>query len=493
MSAVHARVVLRSLLAVVVAGIALGFAAPQALACDDDPVVAISGALAEPYVTLDAHSVHLSVTTAYPITNIEVWHGFTPWDSIDPETLRTGPNTYEGEVGPYDATEASPGPKNVHIVVDTTACGGFTEVVAWLEFELVGDTSAPAFDPDFEADASLDANGRAIIDWDSALDPDDEHELMGAGVVGYDYRTRRDAGAWSSWQQTSELVIALDGSHQGEHIDLEVAPRDAAGNVGATKSASLTVTGTGNICQPTTDGYPAQCVNPNMTEDFDDVDAELVPLEPDPSAQRRDASPGRRYYVDVVGGSWVTVRSRPQSLAIGNAHDGWAFDRNDAQDMPDDNAYRWGFLAGRFNDCTWIDIRRTNASGDVEDTGCGAPVETAPAQVGKTFNCDCTYATRLPVRNAHSECANVYPGVTYPNLKQECRDKIRAITHDDVDGGYHLGWRYVTNDGRYVMAKEIPEHGYSRGDGIWVFVPRDTFGRLCGRNLTTHKPECDNA
>jgi hypothetical protein len=101
------------------------------------------------------------------------------------------------------------------------------------------------------------------------------------------------------------------------------------------------------------------------------------------------------------------------------------------------------------------------------------------------------------VKHAHSECANLYPGVLTNNgTKQTCTNKISPawFDQDDVndEDGYRLGWRYITKDGRYVMAKQPESHGYSHGQGVWKFVPRSTFGKLCQRPGGHEKPVCDN-
>jgi hypothetical protein len=89
-----------------------------------------------------------------------------------------------------------------------------------------------------------------------------------------------------------------------------------------------------------------------------------------------------------------------------------------------------------------------------------------PDQTGfaRSFNCNCSGPMKVNLITGANEWTNVQPwknptGGPFINLR------TRAA-------GYCVEWRYVTRDGRWVMAKD---RNVADIDGTWTFMERSAF------------------
>jgi YD repeat-containing protein len=348
------------------------------------------------------------------------------------------------------------------------------------------DRSGPVFGGDFTTSASLDPDtGVAVLDWDGAMDPDLPDGTVGSGLAGYVVRTRPSGGTWSNWVPTNLEQALVANSADGQGYDVEVQPHDQLGNQGAVKAFSVTVTGQGSECQATANGYPPRCSDDPGGEDTTEPEpASLVatPLMNSGGSIQPFAS-AYRYYVQIGGGGWKTIRRWQNSYAIGNVHNGWQFDQA-RQDYSATSGWITGEVHGDFNDCGWIQFEPRTSGQDV-DTGCPTHLKIELERFADGVNCSsCNRGTPIKVIRPYPECRNVSPSPT-DHVPTTCLDEITTRTTDQaVKDGYYVDWRYVTNDNRFVMVDDTNVADSNKSNGFWVFMDRRAFRRpsLCTRN-----------
>jgi YD repeat-containing protein len=353
------------------------------------------------------------------------------------------------------------------------------------------DTTAPVLSlSDIEAGYGS-ADSKTLVDWKAADDPDFADGYVSTGVAGYNVRYRRDGGAWSGWSTVTSSRILLSGGHVGEAIVVEVSAFDGAGNTSAVKSASTTAVSysgaAGTLaCWPSDDGIPPDC---NDASDVDEANggptASLTPVV-STGRQTADASTGlSRYYIRVKG-LWTTARLRPRSYVVGNVKDGWTLDR-----VGDDAAgYAFGTIRGAFQGCGWIQATYDGPYAHNGTSNCtnlgdiGLPkLATIAQQVNPLRTSGSDTVLKSNQANGVKFCAyiNPWPGVT--GSGHQCGGVYKKVTFAQLSasGGYHVGWRYVTLDGKWVLVQDSDAAHHNDGYATinWWFVRRSAFNVLC--------------
>jgi hypothetical protein len=316
-----------------------------------------------------------------------------------------------------------------------------------------------------------------------------------SGMSGYSYRYQHAGSAWSAWQTTTDELGIVPGSHNGEIIALEIVPADQVGNPGPTKQVSVTVTGTGDPCGATANGYPSNCAAAAPTQQEEDAGLEdPVTLEPapPPSGLAPLASvPATRYTVHVGGGGWATIRRNHGSYVIGNIRDTWSMD---VADNSATNGSLQGRILGQYGDCGWVFAVGFQSSGSTT-TGCQLDPNNPPPlpDFADKVNClSCNAGSPTHLVHAYPMCPNVSP-TPLNHQPKTCLSAIssRYTSHDEANGvTYTVYWRYFTNGRRFVLINDN-KHGLRRTDATWLFIDRRALPRsLCTRETPAKAYRC---
>jgi hypothetical protein len=171
---------------------------------------------------------------------------------------------------------------------------------------------------------------------------------------------------------------------------------------------------------------------------------------------------------------WGTIRRYARSFAIGNAGDGWRFDKTYRTPA---NDWYYGLLSGGdFTKCAWIaamnlDNRNTTTTNQCSSSGTKFPVTDFASFVNCT-TCDGGY---LVTTRSGPGCSDP---TLYANVKPwtsggAAQNPVASFT----PGVTQVYWRYRTKDDRHIMAG-IP--GREDGTGEWLFLPRGCLPQVTG-------------
>jgi hypothetical protein len=214
---------------------------------------------------------------------------------------------------------------------------------------------------------------------------------------------------------------------------------------------------------------PASKVKPGLVMDWTET---LTPVELVPEVSIEEISPlfvplNNRYVIHILPDgvtNWSTVRNRASGYQIGLAADGWTLDsvvRNDG------NTWRGGWVFGNYQGCGWILNNNIDSKTGTPSNQCPQADVFYPDQGGfaRSFNCtNCNGGHAVLLSAPANRWTNVQPwlnptGGPYINLGSR-------------PAGYCVEWRYVTRDGRWVMAKD---RSVADIDGSWAFMERSSF------------------
>jgi hypothetical protein len=375
-----------------------------------------------------------------------------------------------------------------NVVIDRSAPGAVSDQAAWYQ------ASSQTTD----------------VTWAPASDPALADGTPGAGTASYDYRVSRSGGTWSAWTSTPYPGFSLSGSRNGEPLDVDVRAVDGAGNVGPMASTHLVATpppSTANCSSQSIGAYPSTCTTSD--DDTDPMDSSDPPEETqlDPYSPSTDTSGGsvtspiqRSYVVGVKetlspgqagyvpqDKRWTTMRNRPQAYVIGQAHDGWTINSDQASnDVQSGDGTKRDWRRGRVTDkahpidppygCGWITTSNLHGSSDLDETTtCNSEIyhlhdfsswTNCPpkTQIPSSSGAHCTHGTMVSLTASAALCANV--GLTpQGNTVSQCRSPLG----ETLPRGACIEWRYVTTDNNWVMAKVRKRRNPAAS---WVFVPR---------------------
>jgi hypothetical protein len=274
---------------------------------------------------------------------------------------------------------------------------------------------------------------------------------------------------------------------------------DDGGDAGPDPNGDALIDPTSAACAPTPDGIDARCA-PQVEEDPDaDTDTGGVFAPSILSRPSLAASAALQVRSLIVANPYATIRSGPGSFAVGNAKNGWTFDRVAAR-----ASSRFGTVYGSFKGCGWVRSSAAPNPGGASmpsgspHSGCarrGGDGKVYPlAGFARKANCHGQLKTEhycdrvsggLTLAAGTVECFNVGPilhtgGVTTPCNGGEGR--TIPVAHGKGAGGgpgQDVGWRYVTADGKWVAIKD---GYYSVNQPAYVFVRRsDLPSDLCPR------------
>ena len=363
------------------------------------------------------------------------------------------------------------------------------------------DTTAPSLSlSDIEAGYG-GVDNQTLIIWKAGEDPDFADGTSSTGVAGYNVRYQLDGGAWTPWSTVPSARILLSGGHAGQVIGVQVSAYDGAGNTSSVQSATTTsvnYTGAAGTlaCWPSDDGIPPDCNDPaDLNEDGGGPAATLVPESSSNRVAAAAATDLDRYRIRVKG-LWTTARLRPRSFVVGNVKDGWTLDRVGEAAA----GYVFGTIRGAFQGCGWI--RSDFASGPYAQNGTsnctnlgdvGLPKLATIALQSNPLRTTGSDTKLKPTQvNGVKFCAYItpWPGVT--NRGHQCGGAYKKITFAQVSapGGYHVKWRYVTLDGKWVLVQDSDADHHNDGYATvnWWFVRRSAFDVLCTHPRLTDPP-----
>lgn len=367
------------------------------------------------------------------------------------------------------------------------------------------DRTAPVFPTSTSVGSNYVADtDTVIVDWDTASDPNLADGSEGSGVGAYEYRLRVNGGAWSDAITTADITAAVPSANPGDTIDVDLKAYDMARN--PTTSQMLQLTARSDCLNATDIGFLSECQTSEMDQPDSTPDEEVDLIE---QPTLLAAGNARRFTIDVAGGPWTTIRNAPNSLVIGNAMDGWTFDRtrgtyNDTPGVPNsDLGWRAGKIHGLFDSCGWIQEKSESGAADkFVDSDCPAKTEARISQrvIAPGYNCmGCNRGTRLKLIRPTPMWANVTPNPSQGRPKEPNGSPIRTISQADVDRDYYVDWRYVTKPIPYrrnfIMVRDVGfDKSSARKDnanGVWVFIKRSALPRgLCQKSVVTVASGC---
>ena len=187
----------------------------------------------------------------------------------------------------------------------------------------------------------------------------------------------------------------------------------------------------------------------------------------------RTITPGRY----EVAAENLTLRSDAGSYAIGTLQKGEGFDVHEASG---DGEYVWGFAYGEVNRCVWAQFQGVNQmsgknmlnlDGPKEDhkDQCGDQRRIQPEEFSNcTKNDDPDGGTPVAVNG----CTNPSYWDNWDYKAQTGLGEPRGT----VTSGTQVSWRYVTSDGKGVMA--------NLAGGEWLFILRECFDDLPNQTMT---------
>lgn len=105
------------------------------------------------------------------------------------------------------------------------------------------DTQPPSPPVNITADGFDSTTGEALITWEAGADPDIATGINGTGsdVDRFDYRWRRNGGAFGAWVTDAGAGFAASPTALGDSVTVEIRGYDLAGNVSASTTATVTV------------------------------------------------------------------------------------------------------------------------------------------------------------------------------------------------------------------------------------------------------------
>ncbi|PCC68583.1 hypothetical protein NAEX_01599 [Nannocystis exedens] len=162
------------------------------------------------------------------------------------------------------------------------------------------------------------------------------------------------------------------------------------------------------------------------------------------------------------------LRSDAHSYAIGNLREGATMDVHEV----DANGWAWGFVYGEVNRCAWAQfhvkkdgVSTENFEGPIDDhvDQCGpkTPLPQAEWTTGE-INAKPDKGTPVPI--------NGCPSPHYWDNWDFAAGAGIGQPRGSVTAGQQVSWRYVTKDGKGVMA--------NMGEGEWYFFLRECFDEL---------------
>lgn len=187
----------------------------------------------------------------------------------------------------------------------------------------------------------------------------------------------------------------------------------------------------------------------------------------------RTITPGR---YEVVAEN-LTLRSDAGSYAIGTLRKGESFDVHEADG---NGEYVWGFAYGEVNRCVWAQFQGENQMSGKHMLNLDGPNEEHKDQCGVrrriqpeefsncTKNDDANGGT--PVRI--NECTNPSYWDNWDPKAQNGLGEPRGTLSPKTQ----VRWRYVTPDGKGVMA--------NLAGGEWSFILRECFDKLPSQTMT---------
>ena len=382
-----------------------------------------------------------------------------------------------------------------HALEETTSdlVGNIGKSSPW---DVYVDRTPPKFSSEFMITAGFDSStDSAIVDWDPAVDPALIDGNPGSGLRTYKVQYRIEPHAdgsggtgWSPEQETILERVKVPGASRTSRITLLVTPRDQVGNE-TSKQVNVAVDGDASACDPTLNGYTADCLDDAdglQEDDEDGVDWE--PAQSGFSSRSAEPCASCRVKVHPPGGGIATIRSWHGSFVIGNVLNGTVMDIGDEAD----GSWVPGHLyQNTFNGCGWVYLgtHRLAPTGDPGRTNCDKSFHATEESIGDGFNChggsNCTNGTTIQIKtNTQTPlpaCLNVSPS-PYQNVPMTCKDAYPGrISADAIRDGYTVSWRYTTNDNRFVLVKD--PH-IDRTSGNWYFLPRRALiAHLCNRTF----------
>jgi hypothetical protein len=356
-------------------------------------------------------------------------------------------------------------------------------------------------------DATVDASGTAVVSWYPSQDPALPDGTPGSGTTGYSVRYRVGSGTWQGPTVTTVPSFQVPGATVGQSATLEITPGDAVGNIGAMFSTSVTFAASTDPC--TTTPRPDVCTDPT---DGSPVDAEEDPdIDIDGNSSGGQAlTPATLFHLRshdsgcATSRCWATIRSKPQSWAIGNVrleYPGAAANvavTSTLRRISSSNHWHLGSLSDYSNHCAWVSGTLL-AGGSPSTSGCDDPTfgpefwqwqsipYSTPAdrmpngtnvRGNNCFNKSGTY--RRPGKNTCDrgtavfltgptvECANVYVVPDGTSTSSQCaqKDIVRNLNTSSEWGNYCVSWRYVTRDRQWVLVRD--QRAINRGG--WVYI-----------------------
>jgi hypothetical protein len=220
----------------------------------------------------------------------------------------------------------------------------------------------------------------------------------------------------------------------------------------------------------------------------------VYPLTADPKAKIGSTTSGglrtvTRRQVSVPlnsdgSGGFVTIRSQPGGLVIGNAFgsgsNAWTMDQGF-----DSGGYWGGYIFGGessygpFDACGWIHTGNFTTPGTSPSTSCST-ASTSNASFSYYWNAhnNCTYD---PDTGLQDNCDGTPVSIScdpvpeLANIHQsqpaDPNDVVRYVSNPGH--AYSVNWRYVTNDATWIMARD--PHFSSGSSAAWVFIPAYCF------------------
>jgi hypothetical protein len=167
--------------------------------------------------------------------------------------------------------------------------------------------------------------------------------------------------------------------------------------------------------------------------------------------------------------AYSTIANVAGGLAIGNCPRNEELDVEDYGNGGEESGYFYGGYFANLGVCAWVKISEAlkEKGGNLGHCsgGIGYEYGTFYSQINSGSVHDGYYVNN---RVACEEYANVYPWGA-----DSAAGPIRSVppyTPSHEEQGYPaLKWRYVTNNGKYVMVRDATVGG---GEGNWVFVER---------------------
>jgi hypothetical protein len=166
----------------------------------------------------------------------------------------------------------------------------------------------------------------------------------------------------------------------------------------------------------------------------------------------------------------VYVRANPHGFFIGTLFNGESFNRSDTSGF-----YAWGFAAGSYQGCGWVETAATVAGGS--SSVCNTAAHSTIVSGADS--------RKLLLASVASKVNDYIPGRTLPMIDGGSIVRVRAGVITSVFGNYRHGralniygpvdasvpfaWRWVSADGRTVAVNAYP--GESRA--AWMFIPRN--------------------